>query len=361
MEPALRSLSSSLYTVPTDRPEADGTLSWDHTTMLVVELEAEDGCRGMGFSYTSPGAKQVVDLTLQESLKGVNADDVGACWTRMVAAVRNIGRQGVAASAISAVDVALWDMRARRRDLPLFKVLPTFRDSVPVYGSGGFTTYSIDELKAQLGGWVSEGIPRVKMKIGLGLDRDIERILAVREAIGPAPELFIDANGAYSVKEAVALARRVERQTSYFEEPVSSDHLDQLAEVRSSIQQQVAAGEYGYDPWYFRDMLRAEAVDILQADATRCLGITGFLIASNLAYSHGRLFSAHTAPSIHAHAGCGVPQISHVEYFWDHLRMEQMLFEGVLIPQNGALLPAEDRPGLGLELKAAEAERYQGR
>jgi L-alanine-DL-glutamate epimerase-like enolase superfamily enzyme len=351
-------LNASLYTLPTDRPEADGTLSWDHTTMLLVEVEAEDGCRGMGFSYTSPGAREVVDLTLQEAVRGIEGDDVGACWTRMVAAVRNAGRQGVAASAISAVDIALWDMRARRRELPLFRLLPTFRDSVPVYGSGGFTSYSIEELTSQLGGWVAAGIPRVKMKIGLGLDRDVERILAVREAIGPAPELFIDANGAYSTKQAIDLARRVERQTSYFEEPVSSDHLDELAEVRSSIGQEVAAGEYGYDPWYFRAMLRAGAVDILQADATRCLGVTGFLMASNLAYSHGRRFSAHTAPSIHSHAGCGAPQISHVEYFWDHARMEQMLFDGVQIPEEGVLRPDRERPGLGLELNA-EAERYR--
>ncbi len=347
-----------LYTVPTDRPEADGTIAWDQTTMLVVSVQGTDGFRGTGFAYTVPGAADVVKGSLAKALEDQDDDDVGACWTAMVAAVRNAGRPGVCASAIAAVDVALWDLRARRRGLPLFKVLPTFRESVPIYGSGGFTTYSVPQLIDQLGGWVAEGIPRVKMKIGLGIHDDVERIVAVKNAIGVDAELFIDANGAYAAKEAIALAQRVEGETTYFEEPVSSDQVEELAMVRTSIRQQVAAGEYGYDPWYFRRLLQAGAVDIVQADATRCLGITGFLMAAGIAYAFGLPFSAHTSPSIHAHAGCAVPQLSHVEYFWDHVRIEQMLFDGVLRPQEGQLRPDLQRPGLGLELKYADAERY---
>jgi L-alanine-DL-glutamate epimerase-like enolase superfamily enzyme len=352
------SLKSSVYTVPTDRPEADGTIAWDSTTILVIEVSGDDGCGGLGYAYTTPAARDVVEGILVEALKDQDDSDVGACWTAMVAAVRNAGRPGVSASAISALDVALWDLRARRHGLPLFKLLPTFRETVPVYGSGGFTTYSIEELVEQLGGWVAQGIPRVKMKIGLGIEQDVERIGAVRDAIGSGPQLFIDANGAYAAKEAIALAERVELETTYFEEPVSSDQLEELAFVRASIKQQVAAGEYGYDPWYFRRMLEAQAVDILQADATRCLGITGFLMAGQLAYAFGLPFSAHTSPSIHAHAGCGVPQLSHVEYFWDHARLERMLFDGVLEPDGGELRPRHERPGLGLELKTGEAKPY---
>jgi L-alanine-DL-glutamate epimerase-like enolase superfamily enzyme len=352
-------LKASAYTVPTDRPEADGTLSWDRTTLLLVEVETPDGGQGTGYSYAVPGARQLVEATLRQALEGMDADDVGACWSAMVAAVRNAGRPGVSAAAISAVDAAIWDLRARRRGLPLFKVLPTYRQAVAVYGSGGFTTYSVQELVEQLGGWVADGIPRVKMKIGLGVDEDVERIRRVREAIGAGPELFIDANGAYSVKQAVRLARRVEAETTYFEEPVPSDQLDNLARVRGSVTQQVAAGEYGYDPWYFRQMLAAGAVDILQADATRCLGITGFLIASDLAYAHGLPFSAHTAPSIHAHAGCAAPTISHIEYFWDHVRVERILFDGVLTPAGGKLRPDPASPGLGLHLKRPDAEKYR--
>jgi L-alanine-DL-glutamate epimerase-like enolase superfamily enzyme len=201
------------------------------------------------------------------------------------------------------------------------------------------------------------------MKIGVGRgsrpDVDRSRILAVREAIGREAELFVDANGAYDAKQAIRLAHDLDGVASYFEEPVSSDQLAQLALIRRAIGQDVAAGEYGYDPWYFHAMLSAGAVDILQADATRCLGVTGFLMAADLAYGAGIPFSAHTSPTIHAHAGCGAPQLSHVEYFHDHVRIERLLFEGVPDPAGGSLTPTADRAGLGVELKRADAERYR--
>lgn len=354
----MRGLTAALYQVPTERPEADGTLAWDHTTMLLVEVVGSDGARGLGLSYTGPGADALVREQLWAAVRDLDDDDIGACWAAMIAAVRNAGRPGLAACAISAVDIALWDLRGKRCSRPLFRLLPTHRRSVPIYGSGGFTTYSCQEVIDQLAGWVDQGIPRVKMKIGLGIQADVERILAVREAIGPDVELMVDANGKYAAKEAITLAQQVADATTYFEEPVPSDALSEMALVRRSIPQDVAAGEYGYDPWCFRDILQAQAVDVLQADATRCLGITGFLVAGHAAYASQVRFSSHTAPSIHAHAGCGVPQLSHVEYFHDHARVEAMLFDGAPRALGDRLAPDPDRPGLGLELKS-EAERYR--
>ncbi len=356
-------METSVFRIPTDRPEADGTFAWDSTTMVLVQLVAEDGTSGIGWSYASGAAAAVVQDVLRPAIAELDLVDVGGAWSAMVAAVRNIGRQGIVATAISAVDVALWDLKARAQGMPLFRLLGPYRDSVPIYGSGGFTSYTMDELTTQLGGWVAAGIPRVKMKIGTAwgtqLEVDRERILAVRDAIGPGPELFIDANGAYTAKQAIRLAGELEGIASYFEEPVSSDQLDQLALIRREIKQDVAAGEYGWDPWYFRAMLNAGAVDILQADATRCLGVTGFLMAAEIAYSAGIPFSAHCSPTIHAHAGCAAPQIAHVEYFHDHARIESMLFEGAPQPEGGHLSPAADRVGLGLELKHADAEAYR--
>ena len=181
----------------------------------------------------------------------------------------------------------------------------------------------------------------------------------MRRAIGAGPELFVDANGAYNVKQAVRLADLfVAEGVTYFEEPVSSDHLDQLAAVRQATAIDIAAGEYGYDPWYYRDMLQAGAVDILQADATRCLGISGFLEAARLAHAFAIPFSAHTAPAVHLHAACAAPDIAHLEYFWDHVRIERMLFDGVPAPKDGMLKPDPTRPGLGLELKRQDAQRW---
>ncbi|MBA3778104.1 MAG: mandelate racemase [Chloroflexi bacterium] len=357
-------LRASAYCIPTDRPEADGTLGWTSTTIVVVEARDQGGHTGRGFTYGARAAAGVIDERLRDVVVGADVERVQSVWDAMVGCVRNVGRQGIAASAISAVDIALWDLRARAHEIPLYRLIGERRDRVPVYGSGGFTTYDESELVDQMTGWVDAGIPRVKMKIGLDDGRrpseDLRRVAAVRRAIGPDAELFVDANGGYSARQAIDVARGLdESAVSYFEEPVSSDELSALAFVRNHVPMAVAAGEYGYDPWYFRSMLAAEAVDILQADATRCLGITGFLEAASIAHAFGVPLSGHTAPSLHAQVGCAVPAIEHVEYFHDHVRIEAMLFDGVPELVAGELQPDPGRPGLGLELKRADAERWR--
>jgi L-alanine-DL-glutamate epimerase-like enolase superfamily enzyme len=357
-------LETSVYRIPTDRPEADGTIAWDATTLVLVEAISDAGERGLGYSYASAAAADLVHEILEPAVLGCSVHDVRSVWGAMLAAVRNVGRPGVAATAISAVDVALWDLKARVAGQPLFHLLGPHRETVPIYGSGGFTTYSEQDLADQLGGWVQQGIPRVKMKIGTDWgtrpELDVHRVKVAREAIGSHAELFVDANGAYTTKQAIDLAQRfAEQGVSYFEEPVSSDQLDQLAFIRRRVPQEVAAGEYGYDPWYFRAMLQAGAVDILQADATRCLGITGWLEAAALAHGFGIPFSAHCGPSLHAQAACAAPRIAHIEYFHDHVRIEHLLLDGALDPVGGCLRPDPTRPGLGLELKRQDAARYQ--
>jgi len=263
--------------------------------------------------------------------------------------------------AISAVDAALWDLKARLLNLPLVTLLGAVREGVAVYGSGGFTSYSHAQLQKQLAGWVADGITRVKMKIGTDPAADAERVRRAREAIGPNTELFVDANGAYTRKQALAFAETfTEYGVSWFEEPVSSDDLEglRLLRDRAPTGMNIAAGEYGYDLFYFRRMLDAGAVDVLQADATRCAGITGFLRVGALCEARPLPLSAHCGPSLHAHPCCAVGPVRHVEYFHDHVRIEHMMFDGALTPVNGALRPDLSRPGLGLEFKRADAERY---
>ena len=284
-----------------------------------------------------------------------------AAWQAMVGAVRNLGRQGIAANAIAAVDVALWDLKARLLGLPLVSLLGACRDAIPVYGSGGFTSYPIERLQAQLAGWVEQGIGMVKMKVGSEPAADLERVRAARAAIGPDAGLFVDANGAYDRKQALGFADRfAEHGVVWFEEPVSSDDLEGLRLLRDRAPpgMDVTAGEYGYDLHYFRRMLAAGAVDVLQPDATRCLGVTGFMHAAALCRCHGLPLSAHTAPALHRHLCCAAETARHLEYFHDHARIEEMLFDGAGAPRAGQLRPDLSRPGLGLELREAEAARY---
>ncbi len=350
----------SAYLIPTDFPESDGTLEWHHTTLVVVEAQA-GGRRGLGYSYADLGTAHLIQEMLIEVVTGHDAMGVADCWLAMVQAIRNMGRPGVASMAISAVDTALWDLKAHLLNLPLVTLLGTVRDAVPIYGSGGFTSYSVDQLQRQLGDWAREGIPRVKMKIGRHPEQDVERVRAVREAIGPETELFVDANGAYGRKEALAFADAFAALgVRWFEEPVSSDDLEglRLLRDRGPGVMEITAGEYGYDLFYFRRMLQAGAVDVLQADATRCGGITGFMKVGTLCEAQPVPLSAHCAPSLHVHPCCALTPVRHIEYFYDHVRIEHLLFDGALTPLHGALYPDRSRPGLGLELKRSDAARY---
>lgn len=356
----IRGLSVSLYRVTTDFPEADGTINWDSTNLVLVEATAGDST-GLGYTYADSATAELIHDKLNKEIEGKNAFDTPGSWLAMVKSIRNLGRPGIASMAISAVDIALWDLKARLLNIPLVHLLGRVRDSVPVYGSGGFTSYPISRLQQQLRGWVEQGIPLVKMKIGSDPSADVARVRAAREAIGPDAELFVDANGAYSRKQALYQAEAfTEFDVSWFEEPVSSDDLDGLNLIRNRAPaiMEVAAGEYGYDSSYFRRMLDAGAVDVLQADATRCGGITGFLQASALCQAHHLPLSAHTAPGVHMHVGCAAIPVRHLEYFHDHVRIESMFFDGVPKPVNGSLHPDLTRPGMGIEFKRADAARF---
>lgn len=356
----IRSIRVHAFTIPTSSPEADGTFSWDSTTMVLVEAEA-GGERGLGYTYADTGTAKLVYDTLGKLVEGCDALAVTATWQAMVRRIRNLGRPGICSMAISAVDSALWDLKAKLMGVPLVTLLGQVRQGIPLYGSGGFTSYSTKELQKQLSGWVKQGISRVKMKVGAHPPEDVGRVKAAREAIGKEADLFLDANGAYSRKQALAMAEQfVAYGVSWFEEPVSSDDLEglRLLRDRAPAEMEIAAGEYGYDLPYFRRMLEAGAVDVLQADATRCAGITGFMQVAALCDAFGLPLSAHTAPLLHLHPCCAAPRMRHLEYFHDHVRIEHLLFEGVPQPLAGELRPDLSRPGMGFEFKRADAERY---
>jgi L-alanine-DL-glutamate epimerase-like enolase superfamily enzyme len=361
---AVREITAAVYVIPTDGPEADGTLAWEKTTMVLASVQAGPA-KGIGWTYAAAAAQSVITDVLAGTVTGRCALDVPGAAEAMARAVRNIGRPGIAATAISAVDIALWDLKARLLGCPLARLLGQARDSVPVYGSGGFTSYDDALMRAQLADWVEKDhIPRVKIKIGedwgSNQRRDLKRVALAREVIGPDTELYVDANGGYTAGQAVRVADWMAQYgVSWFEEPVSSQDLAGLAAVRRQVLPDVAAGEYSWSLADSARLIDAGAVDCLQLDVTRCGGITEFLRGSALAAAHNLQVSGHCAPNLHARAGIAVPNLRHVEYFHDHQRIERMLFDGALDPDGGVLTPDPDQPGLGLELRGSDAERYR--
>ncbi|HEY4149260.1 MAG TPA: enolase C-terminal domain-like protein, partial [Chitinophagaceae bacterium] len=357
----INALIVTAYKIPTDFPESDGTLEWDSTTMILVEITGM-GKTGMGYTYADETAALFIAKKLSPVVLGQHPFAIGKIWNDLSVAIRNEGHCGLASMAFSAIDIALWDLKAKILDLPVCDLIGRAKDSALIYGSGGFTSYSDERLEKQLGGWADQGFTAVKMKVGRHPQKDIGRIRVARNSIGEKTRLFIDANGAFSAKPSLEFADKVKKyDINWFEEPVSSDDPDGLKFIREHVAPgiKIAAGEYGYTMDYFLTMLQKGAVDVLQADATRCGGITGFIKAGHLSEAFQIPFSFHCAPAVHLHAAVGLPGFYIGEYFHDHARIENLFFDGVAQPVKGYLKPDLSRPGLGLIFKHQDAKPYQ--
>lgn len=360
-EAAISEVRAAAYRVPTDRPEADGTLAWDATTMVTCEIDTGSHT-GFGYTYADRATALFIADVLAPVLEGRDGLATAARWRDMVDAVRNHGRTGVAAMAISACDAALHDLRGKHMDQPLSALFGRRRESVPVYGSGGFTTYSPDEMTEQIEGWVEDGFRAMKIKVSNDPRVEADRIAAARKAAGDEVDLMIDANGACSRKDALQMAENAAGEgVIWFEEPVSSNDLEglRLLRDRGPSGMDIAAGEYGYDAFHFHSLLNGNAVDVLQADATRCCGITGLLQADALAWAANVPLSLHCAPALHMQAALCLQRLKHQEWFHDHVRLESMLLDGAPVVKDGQVVPDLTRPGLGLALKTQDAEPYR--
>jgi L-alanine-DL-glutamate epimerase-like enolase superfamily enzyme len=358
-------LTVHAFDIPVDGPdgkEQDGTLTWESVTTILVEARA-GGQVGIGYTYGDVSTAALVESRLTGAVRGADAMAPPAAWRQMMTQLRNAGQPGIGSMAASAVDVALWDLKAKLLGRPLFQLLPAFRDEVPIYGSGGFTNYPLPVLTGQFARWAEQGIGRMKLKTSRDPQADPRRLTAVRKEVGDGVELFTDANGAFSRKAALYWAHRFadEWRVCWLEEPVSSQDTAGLRLLRDAGPPglDIAAGEYGYLLPDFAALLDAEAVDCLQADVTRCGGITGLLQVGGLAAARQIDLSGHCAPAVSAHAFCAVPHLRHLEYFHTHVRQEGIVFDGTLSPAGGALRPDEGRAGLGLRVKWADVEQYR--
>ena len=358
----IEEVSVSAYTVPTDAPESDGTLAWDKTTLVLAELRA-GGTTGLGYTYADVSTAILARQILSGAVTGMDPMDIPAAWNAMLRQVRNLGQTGVAAMSISAIDNALWDLKSKLLNVPLVRLLGSVRPEALIDGSGGFTSYSDKQLAEQLSGWVEQGISSVKMKVGRDQGADLKRVALARRTIGSSVELFVDANSAYDRKSALYFTERFaeEFDIRWMEQPLVPEDRMGMRFIRESSPAKVdiADGEYGYGPTYFREMIDSDAVDVVMADATRCCGITGFLKVASLCESYSVPLSSHCAPLLHLHPACATAAFRHAEYFHDHVRIERMFFDGFPEPVNGGLKPDLSRPGFGVTFRKADAEPYR--
>ncbi len=356
---AVTAVDSAVFRFPTERPEADGTLQWDSTVAVVATIRSGE-LTGCGWTYSTPAAAAVIRDHLATAVVDRDAFDLPGAWAAMHRTCRNLGTRGLVMQAISAVDIALWDLKARLLDVPLGRLFGLARELVPVYGSGGFTTMTDAELEQQVGGWLAAGCTEMKIKVGESwgnnVERDLARTALVRKLAGDDVSVMVDANGGYSRGQARRVGRCLdELGVVWFEEPVSSDDLDGLASVRAAVQCDVAAGEYAANEYDAAAL--CPVVDCLQLDATRCGGYTGFQRAAAVAAAHNLQVSAHCAPALHAPIAVATPNLRHVEWFADHARLEPLLADGVPTVTGGTMRLAASA-GHALTLRS-DAQRFR--
>jgi L-alanine-DL-glutamate epimerase-like enolase superfamily enzyme len=331
-------------------------------TSLFVHVRTDAGLEGLGMSEAT-GTRHVIEQTLRPLLLGRDPLEHERLWEEMFWAVRSYGRKGLALCALSAIDIALWDLKGKIFGAPLYRLLGPYTDAVPVYGSGGWTHLPEGELVREQAGFVERGFPRVKMKVGKAFGRaeeeDVRRVAAVRRTLGDGVTLYLDANGGYRAKQAIVLARRFEQyNVAWFEEPVHADDLAGLAEVRRDGPLPVATGEHEYTKFGFKALLTQGAADIVQPDVARVGGVTEWLKIAHLAAAFNLPVAPHAVSLVHLHLACCTPNLAVVEILGVQQEADRIWYTEIPEPAGGLWSPFPDRPGLGLALDPHAVARY---
>jgi len=314
---------------------------------LFVHIKTDEGIEGLApVSAGLEPTRAVIEGVLKEALINEDPFNIEYLWNRMFWLVRAYGRKGLAFCAISAVDIALWDLKAKALDLPLYKLLGPYTDTVPIYGSGGWTNFSEKELIEEQLSYVERGISRIKMKVG--------------KDFGTAEEIYVDANNGYYAKQAIRMAQQFEEyDVKWLEEPVLADDIDGLAMVSKSINIPVATGEHEYTKFGFKELISRGGADIVQPDVGRVGGVTEWMKVAHLAHSYNLPVAPHAAQLVHLHLACATPNLKVVEYLGILEVGDKFFYTDFPEPENGMWSPYPDRPGLGLELNTEVVKKYK--
>ena len=332
-------------------------------TQCYVHILADNGLQGLGLGGGAQAARELIERTLKPRLLGQDPLHIERLWDEMFWAIRGVGRKGLAFCALSAVDIALWDLKAKFFEVPLYRLLGPYTETVPIYGSGGWTHFSVDELIAEQVGYVERGMRSVKMKVGKDFGQsereDIQRLAAVREAVGDDVELLIDANNGYYAKQAIRMAAEfAPYRVGWFEEPVLADDIEGLAAVARAIDIPVATGEHEYTKYGFKDLIARGGADIVQPDVGRCGGVTEWMKVAHLAHAFNLPVAPHAYQLVHLHLACATPNLRIVEYLGVVAEMDEIVYRDVPQPEGGMLSPFADKPGLGLALDPVAVDKY---
>jgi len=336
---------------------ADATRTVECVGFTVVRVTTDQGLEGFGLTYHEVGGEATRSLILNNiapAIIGRDPLETEAIWTDLFHYLRGVGRKGLTFAALSAIDLALWDLKGKIVDLPVFRLLGGNQTRVPVYASGGWTSYDDDQLLAEMTDMIAQGYSHIKFKVGVegatNLRRDVERVRKVRDAVGPDIRLLLDANNCWDAATAVQFANRVRDCDIFlFEEPVLADDIPGLARFKRGTDIPLATGEHEYTRYGVRDLILAEAADIVQADAARAGGYTEMLKIGALTQAWNLRFAPHAMEHMHLHLVSAMPNAPFVERLRLFEEITGLVLKDGPMPEAGAFT-LNEKPGFGLAL-----------
>jgi L-alanine-DL-glutamate epimerase-like enolase superfamily enzyme len=345
--------------VPIVPPIADATHILRFIDIIVVEVRAGDhlGYSYMlSFDYASSLLKGLIDYELKRHVVGQSSDDIRAIYQQNLRDTEYVGAEGLAMWGTSAIDVALWDLLGRRLAVPAAVLFGRHHRAVPVYGSGGWISYSDEELAAEVKQYVAREFAGVKIKIGSShLERDVERIREVRCLIGPDRKLMVDANQGLTLERALRLVRRVEEfHLDWLEEPFPRNDLESYARLAAATDIPLAAGEreFGVDP--FCRMAKTRTVSIMQPDLMRAGGVTGWRLVAAVADSNQLRIAPHFYREYDVHLAAAQSNLVAIESFdW----LAEMLDDPFEVRDGMAVVP--ERPGFGVTFRPEAISEFR--
>lgn len=361
----ITNVSMESYRWPRHTPISNGLYTYTHSGVNLIVVETDEGISGTGTCAGIEGAPDIARSILEyikQVVIGRDPLDNERHWHNMWRP-KLVGRRGITTRIIGGLDIALWDLKAKAANMPLYKLLGGFTDHVPAYIAGGYYEEGkgLKELAQEMERNLELGALAVKMKIGgVPINEDVERVRVVRETIGRDIKLMVDANNAYRHYEAIQFARKVENfDIFWFEEPVEPDDYLGQREITSATSVPIAAGENEYTRYGFRDMINHRAVDILQPDALILGGITEFMKVVALAQANDLDIAPHGMQEVHIHLVSAISNGLILEYYRDSVDpMHNKIYDETLVLKNGDVY-APNRPGIGLEINRAALTDYR--
>jgi L-alanine-DL-glutamate epimerase-like enolase superfamily enzyme len=360
MDTQITGLDSILLRVPLDaRWAAHGVTDLE---VVHVTLTDDGGATGTGFTFSISGGavamRTLVDGLVREAVVGTEIERWDRRWHELWARTHRLGR-GVAVPALSAVDIAVWDLRASRAGLPLYRLLGAHRDQVPAYGSlGGMPAMTLEDLVSTATAYVDQGFDAIKLFCGArGLEEEIDRVAAVREAVGAGVRIMVDCNERLDQPDALWFGRHlVDHDVYWLEEPLVSDDIAGHVRLADRLEIPIAAGEHLIGRFEFVEYLRHGAAAVVQPDTPLMGGISECLRVATLAEAHGAALCPHFLPELHVHLVAATRAGKYVEHF----PLINDLLEESLHVSEGVMRPP-DRPGHGMLWSAEALERYRVR